>query len=393
MTYVAPNHYSSKFKLDIEKIPSKQTDRVSIGIAAWGLFCGLIFIALGAYEIVAYFLEISDEDYDFTLPENISLHQLFIIRYSFDWFILFFGMLVLGLAIRALYRRKVVYFDGSKIKLKHKSLWGKNLLKEDDLYNYSGVLFRVEYYQFGLITRNRYIIELYHKEPEKCVPLYISTNSKNVRTIWEQYAAKLKMPALFLTDHGLVSKHQDELNKTLREMSRRWHLDTQYQEENMPSSIKYNARTDKVVLKEKRTFFDVYAILAILFAVLLGSAFVITVANYDILKEFIGNIGVAAILSVCGCLAIGMLIGIFSTDVLIIKENEVILGHNLAMFRADVETLPKDEIESVDIGHNPLTDRYYLSVIAHQGGIVFGKNMPIDDLRRIRGCVIREIVK
>ncbi len=393
MTYVAPNHYSSKFKLDIEKIPSKQTDRVSIGIAAWGLFCGLIFIALGAYEIVAYFLEISDEDYDFTLPENISLHQLFIIRYSFDWFILFFGMLVLGLAIRALYRRKVVYFDGSKIKLKHKSLWGKNLLKEDDLYNYSGVLFRVEYYQFGLITRNRYIIELYHKEPEKCVPLYISTNSKNVRTIWEQYAAKLKMPALFLTDHGLVSKHQDELNKTLREMSRRWHLDTQYQEENMPSSIKYNARTDKVVLKEKRTFFDVYAILAILFAVLLGSAFVITVANYDILKEFIGNIGVAAILSVCGCLSIGMLIGIFSTDVLIIKENEVILGHNLAMFRADVETLPKDEIESVDIGHNPLTDRYYLSVIAHQGGIVFGKNMPIDDLRRIRGCVIREIVK
>jgi hypothetical protein len=48
---------------------------------------------------------------------------------------------------------------------------------------------------------------------------------------------------------------------------------------------------------------------------------------------------------------------------------------------------------ALDIGHNPVTDRYYLSIISHDNNIVFGKNMPIEDLRWIRGCVIREIVK
>jgi hypothetical protein len=55
--------------------------------------------------------------------------------------------------------------------------------------------------------------------------------------------------------------------------------------------------------------------------------------------------------------------------------------------------MKKNEIEAVDIGHNPITDRYYLSLISHDKHMVFGKNMPIDDLRWIRGLVIREIVK
>lgn len=394
MTYVAPNHYSYKFKLDIDNLPAQKTDKLSPSIAVWGLICGLLFAALGAYEIIAYFLNYSDETYDFTLPKNISLHQLFVLRYSFDTFILLLGLAVTALSTAALLKRKTVYFDGEKVKVKHKPIFGKTVTLEDDLYNYLGVLLKVEYYQLGLITRNRYIIELYHKEKNKRVPLYISTSGKNIRKIWEQYADKLKMPALFMTDHGLVSKHHNELNKTLIDMSKRWHLDALYrEEENVPPSIKYNARPDKVVLKEKRTFFDIYTILAFLGALLLGSLCIWSIMNYGVLKNYVGSIGFAAALSFCGCLTMAIFIGIFSTDVLIIKDGEIILGHNLAMFRADIEALPTDEIESVDIGHNPITDRYYLSIIAHQGNIIFGKNMPIDDLRWIRGCIIREIVK
>ena len=394
MTYTAPNHYSYKFKLDIDALPTKKTDKLSPAIAIWGLICGLIFTMLGAYEIIAYFLNYSDETYDFTLPENVSLHQLFILRYSFDSFILLLGLSVTALSIATLLKRKIVCFDGKKIKVKHKPLFGKSVVEEDDLYNYLGVLLKVEYYQLGLMTRNRYIIELYHKEKNKRVPLYISTSGKNIRSIWENYADKLKMPALFMTDHGLVSKHHNELNKTLMDMSKRWHLDALYrEEENVPPSIKYSARPNKVILKEKRTFFDVYTILSFLGALCLCALCVWSVLHYALLKEFIGNIAFTAFLSVCGCLTFGILISIFSTDVLIIKNGDIILGRNLAMFRADIESLPTDEIESVDIGHNPITDRYYLSIIAHRGSIVFGKNMPIDDLRWIRGCIIREIIK
>ena len=394
MTYVAPNHYSYKFKLDVDTLPAKKTDKLSPTIAVWGLICGLLFTALGAYEIIAYFLNYSDETYDFTLPKNVSLHQLFVLRYSFDTFILLLGLTVTILAAVSLFRKKIVYFDGDRVKVKHKTLFGKSLVAEDELYNYLGVLLKVEYYQLGLITRNRYIIELYHKEKNKRIPLYISTSGKNIRKIWENYADKLKMPALFMTDHGLVSKHHNELNKTLIDMSKRWHLDALYrEEENIPNSIKYNARPDKVVLKEKHTFFDVYTILSFFGALFLGALCIWSVLNYALLKEYIGNVAFAAILSFCGCLSLGILIGIFSTDVLIIKNGDIILGRNLAMFRTDIESLPTDEIESVDIGHNPITDRYYLSIIAHQGSIVFGKNMPINDLRWIRGCIIREIVK
>ena len=100
-----------------------------------------------------------------------------------------------------------------------------------------------------------------------------------------------------------------------------------------------------------------------------------------------------------GALVIGILIIIFSLisifckDVLIINKHDLILGHNLTFLRMDIEFMPKDEIESIDIGHNPITDRYYLSVISHNKSMIFGKNMPIDDLRWIRGCLIREIVK
>jgi hypothetical protein len=55
--------------------------------------------------------------------------------------------------------------------------------------------------------------------------------------------------------------------------------------------------------------------------------------------------------------------------------------------------LSKDDIVSVDIGHNPLTDRYYLSVITNNRSFVFGKNMPIEDLRWVRGFIIREVIK
>ena len=128
-------------------------------------------------------------------------------------------------------------------------------------------------------------------------------------------------------------------------------------------------------------------------ALALGALCVWSVHNYELLKNFIGIVGFSALLSISAGLILGILVNLFSKDVLVIKPDDIILGHNFAMIRANLQSIPKEDVESVDIGHNPISGRYYLSIIAHRDSIVFGKNMPLDDLRRIRGSIIREIVK
>jgi hypothetical protein len=123
------------------------------------------------------------------------------------------------------------------------------------------------------------------------------------------------------------------------------------------------------------------------------AGFVALLMYYPYVIPYIGVLGVITVLLLCFMAIMFISFGIFSKDVLVITKNEVVLGHNVSFLRTDVEFLPKEDIESVDIGHNPITDRYYLSIISHDNNIVFGKNMPIEDLRWIRGCVIREIVK
>lgn len=394
MEFIAPDHYSYKFKFDIEKLPAVYTDRVAAKISVCGIFSGILFIALGLFELVSYFMDLSDESYDFGTPLQATANQVFWFRYSFDAFILLFGIIIVFLSLSALVRRKTIFFDGENVRITHKLLFGDEKVETEALYNYLGVLLKVEYYQFGLINRNRYIIELYHKEKNKRVPLYISTSGQEVRQIWEYYSEKLKMPALFMTDHGLVSRHHNELDKTLKDMSKRWQLDFLYDEEkNAPASVKYSVKSDRVILKEKRLFFDVYTFLSLLGIAGLCVLMACAVTNNQEILKYIGFGWFAAILCIGALIVLFSLISIFCKDVLIITKHDLILGHNLTFLRMDIEFMPKDEIESIDIGHNPITDRYYLSIISHDKSMIFGKNMPIEDLRWIRGCLIRKIVK
>ncbi|MBR1600435.1 MAG: hypothetical protein IJ677_02530 [Alphaproteobacteria bacterium] len=394
MEFVAPDHYSYKFKFDIEKLPAIYTDKISSKISICGIFSGLLFVMLGLFELVSYFMDISDESYNFATSPQLSSESVFWFRYSFDSFILLFGLLIVFLSVSALLRCKTIFFDGENIRITHKPLFGEEKVEVETLYKYLGVLLKVEYYQFGLINRNRYIIELYHKEKNKRVPLYISTSGENIRQIWEYYSEKLRMPALFMTDHGLVSRNHNELDKTLKIMSKRWQLDAVYDEEkNAPSSLKYKEKSDRVILKEKRLFFDVYTILSLWGILILGSLMIYAGINYQVVLQYIGFGWFIGALGIGLLVIMFSLISIFCKDVLIINKHDLILGHNLTFLRMDIEFMPKDEIESIDIGHNPITDRYYLSIISHNKSMIFGKNMPIDDLRWIRGCLIREIVK
>lgn len=394
MTYTAPDHYSYKFKFDIEKLPASQKDRIPCKLALWGMLFGLVFIALGVFEAVAYFFEPEDASYDFNLPEQGGSVNVEPLRYSFDVFVFLFGLIIVSLSAMAMLRYKKIFFDGDRIKIVHKPLFGEKQVETENLYNYLGVLFKVEYYQLGLINRNRYIIELYHTYKNKRVPLYISTSGKNIRKIWEYYAAKLKMPALFFTDKGLVSRNHAELRKTLKDMSKKWQLKALYNNDlAVPESVKCKVKKNKVIVKEKHLFFDAYSILAGLGTVFVGAAAAALIYFHQDLLQFLGTLWFSVILAVCAAIVLFAILSLFSKDVLIVTSRDIILGHNILFLRMDAEFLPKNQIEAVDVGHNPSTDRYYLSVISHDGSMIFGKNMPVEDLQWVRGYIIREIVR
>lgn len=388
------NHYSYKFRFNIDKLPATSRDRVSGKLIFFGFIFGLTFIALAAFEAFSYFYYGTEQVYTFDLPTRFSPEDILLQRYIFDGILLFLGILIVMLSVYAFFQRKIICYDGENISITHKSIFSEPKTETEPLYNYLGVLLRVEYYQLGLISRNRYIIELYHPEKKKRIPLYISTSNRNVRQAWEYYSAKLKMPALFMTDHGLISRHHSELNKTLRDMVGKWHLKSLYYEDNnVPSEIKCRKKDDRTIIKERQLFFDVYSLLAMLGIVILSSLAISAVINYELVLTYIGLGTFTAAIIFCLIVILLSVISLFSKDVLIINDDRILLGHNILFLRRDSEYVQKNQIAAVDIGHNPTTDRYYLSIISNDRSLIFGKNMPVEVLRWVRGFVIKEIAK
>ena len=127
--------------------------------------------------------------------------------------------------------------------------------------------------------------------------------------------------------------------------------------------------------------------------VVLGALAVYAGINYQYILPIIGLGGLSTLMLICGITILLSLVIIFSKDVLVITNNGILLGHNVLFLRRDSDFIYKDQIAAVDIGHNPTTERYYLSIISNEQSLIFGKNMPIDDLRWVRGFIIKELSK
>ncbi len=393
MTYSAPDHYSYDFKFDIERLPATQKDRLPSRLAACGIIFGFFLFLLGIWEFSMYFWGENSGMFDFELPQQDIAESLKFQRLTFDAMLIGLGLIVLIISIVSLYRFKEIFYDGENIKIIHKSPFSKEHTETEYLYNYLGILLKVEYFQLGLINRNRYIIELYHKDKNKRVPLYMSTSDKDIRKIWEYYSARMHLPALFMTDHGLISRNQNELKKTLRDMAKKWKDSPLDHDEPAPASLSVTNDADKIVVKENRLFFDVYSILSILGILALSALVVYAIINYPFISGIVGNTGFIITSVLFSAIICFTLLTILSKDFLVIDKENILLGHSIPFLHIDAQVLSKDEIQAVDIGHNPTTGRYYLTVISRDKTIIFGKNMPIDDLRWIRSFVIRETVK
>ena len=246
----------------------------------------------------------------------------------------------------------------------------------------------MEFFQFGFINKNKYIIELYHKDQDKVAPLYISTKEKNIRQIWEYYAKKLNLPTIIMTDEGLLTRELKDIGKSLQELYNEGLLKNDFDFNSpLPSSIAWVRKRDKSVIKNRKIRFDGYNILGGLF-VIIGALFLATCYETILQKP-------TMIFFSC-CLIVIMVLAtlkVLTKDKIIIKPKKIVIVHKTFFLSRKKYEIMKDEIEMIDVAFNPASERYFIAIIGCGKTLIFGKKVPIEDLRWIKKFLINDIIK
>ncbi len=283
-------------------------------------------------------------------------------------------------------RYRKILFDGKNIQIVDRQIGGKKNIYKEALKNYEGVQLRIEFFQFGFLNKNRYIIELRHKNLHKVAPLYISTSGKNIRSKWKYYAKKLNLPALILTNDGLVKRDVEDLDKSVKELFREGKLKNDYNAaDSLPESVILVRKKDKTVIKMAKILWDAYNIIAWGIIILAAAALLAFVFAYD--GGFSSTVFVIGSLLVLLC----AIISLFRRDKIAIKKHKLVIVHKFPLRNLKKDEINKNDIEAIVVTENPATGRYFLSITSNTKNVIFGKKMPAEALDWIRKYLINNI--
>ncbi len=395
MNYKATDYFSHNLEFKLDKTPAKVSDRTNWKFIAPGILFGALLFLIGIYEMLNGFKG-GHESFDKInmAASDLANYKPWLSPIFFDCVFIFLGLGMITASIISLIRYRKYVYDGKNFTIGFRSfLNGKTILKEN-LKNYLGVRFRIEFFQFGFISANKYIIELYNKDAKKSVPLYISTSAADIRKYWEYYAKKLKMPALINTEEGLISRDVRNLNKSVRDLAILGYIIDEYDSyEPLPPTIAFARKRDKIVLKTKKIVWDAYNILASAIMLIMSLVLVILLANINALHESASVITSYILTAIVAVIFIISVFIMFRKEKLVLKKHKIVNTHKYMLFSTKHNEIMKDAIESVEITENPVTGRYFVSIIADDRTITFGSKLPTEDLRWVKKFLIHEIIK
>ncbi len=392
MSYTVPSHFSHKLEFKFNRLPAKISDRTRWQFMLPGLVFGTLLFALGLYEMLSGFKYTNANVAEIVPLTDLSQYEPFISPVVFDAIFMIVGLGMMLAAVCSYIRYRKFIFDGKTMIIGNRPVFGKKRIVQENIKNYLGVRFRIELFQNGLINCNRYIIELYHKNPERIVPLYISTSPKDVRRLWKEYARYFELPALINTDEGLIARDLKNLDKSVKEMARLGYVTDDYDSyADLPASLKYVRKKDKIVLK-RQNIWDIYNVLAC--GAILIVMMVLAAATSQLKGGLPANLytfcflyGIAILLFVTTILIL------FRKEKLVLKKDKLVHTHKYMIYSTKHNEIYKDDIEAIDVTQNPATGRYFVSVISDDRTITFGAKLPIDDLRWIKKFLIHEVIK
>lgn len=374
-------HYSHCFALKIDQLPTKNSDRIALRILYPGMLFGLLLAALGVFDLFSAYL-----------PDEKS--ALSFSQQGVDtWFSpIFFDLVIFAVGIGIVFKLfagylcyRKIFFDGTNITIVDRAFGGKKTTYKEKLENYEGVQLRIEFFQFGFWNRNRYIIELRHKNLHKVAPLYISMNGRNIRKIWKDYAKKLNLPAIVFKNGDITKIDIEDLDKPLQTLAREGKISNTFDINSpLPKETVLVRKRNKKVIKVSHVIWDAYNIILLAFLFMLWCGLF------------------AFILSGRICPVSGFILGAvllwlstlhFRRDKIAVKKDKLVIVHKFPLRNFKNDELFKKDIEAIEVTENPATGRSFLSIYSNSKMVIFGKKLPLQDLQWVRAFLINDIIK
>lgn len=374
-------HFSHFFSLNLDKLPTKNSDRIALRILYPGILFGLLLALLGLFDLTSSYFPLDDGALE--LPQ-VAVDGWFA-SWFFDGAIFVIGCgIVFKLFSSYLCYRKI-FFDGKNITIVDRVLGGKKISYKEKLDNYEGVQLRIEFFQFGFWNRNRYIIELRHKNIHKIAPLYISLNGRNIRSIWKDYAKRLNLPALMFRHGELLKINTEDLDKPLLALAQEGKITSSFDINlPLPKDIVLVRKRDKKILKVRHILWDAYNFILFSFLLVLwGSLLWGGLTQFINLTSFLI---MAVLLSWLSLLH-------FRRDKIALKKNKIVIVHKFPFLNFKNDELLKKDIEAIDVVQNPATGRYFLSIFSNSKMVIFGKKLSLEDLNWVRAFLIHDIIR
>jgi hypothetical protein len=378
-----PDHFSTNFKFTFKGLPeraAKACDRASITHILFGFIFGLMLLALGCFELLS-FLTVED-----SMTPKMFMYEIFSIV------VIVIGFVVVAFSVVSFIRYKKFIFDGRVFHITYRPALGVKQRFSEPLENYVGIRLRVLFTQVGLINKNKYVIDLFHYDANKIIPLYISTINIDIRKIWEAYAKMFKLPALSVGDRGLVQRDFNDLNKSIKELATENKLPYIVGGKfPAPNSLNIEETGQSTIVKPTGIYWDfinkIYLSLSAIISIILTSAGVYMTLSGKLLPTQYLAYGAIMLL-----LAIYFLTKLFKSYRLDIYEDRIVITKMLFDSPLKVDAIFNKDIESVELGYDSTMDRYNISIIADNKAINFGVKLPINDLLWLKDFITRKLI-
>jgi hypothetical protein len=375
-----PDHFSSSLEFSCKKLPASVTDRPSVLRAMIGVLFGLLLLCLGGFEL-----------FSFSFAENTEQSSLLMVE-IFALAVILVGVALISFAVFSLIRYKKIVFDGTDFSITYQSAVGVRHHFSEPLSNYIGVRLRVLFAQSGLFHKKRYIIDLYHNDPAKIIPLYISTNGRHIRDIWENYAKIFKMPTVCFGDRGLVRRELEDLGKSLQELGREKKLP--FIASGLfpaPNTLNIEEKSNATLISPKKIHWDIFSTLFLCFAVLTlllltAGGIYLTIAQRIFPWAYWGA---SAFLGLVIIYFTGRLFYSYRLEI----KNKAILVHTVFLGTSlSTVTLDVAKLSHIELSYDPTIARYSLSFIGNQQIVSLGGRLPVNDLLWLRDFIIRKLI-
>lgn len=375
-----PDHFSSHLKFDFKKLPATVVDRSSSFKVFAGALFGLLLLGLGIFEL-----------FSFLKAEGQIETSLLTVEF-FAFATILIGLGLIAGSIFSFNRYKRICFDGKEFRITYAPSFGVKHHTTEPLENYIGVRLRVLFIQTGLFNRSRYIIDLYHRDSDKIVPLYISTNNRNIRKIWESFAKMFKLPALSVGDRGLVQREYTDLDKSLQDLAANGKLPFIASGKfPAPETLNIEEKKDRTVVQPVGIYWDIFSSLFLFIAV--SAIFVLLTGGvYLTIRGTAVPLKYWATGAVLLFIVVHYLLRLFRSYQLDIYKDRVSVTETLFGKTKKQDTLSAEKIENIELSYNPTIDRYSLAIISDDKIITFGGRLPVNDLLWLKDFVIRKLV-